>query len=261
MIDQLFGVNHLAKLLQARRWRLRLGGKTLNGPTPTDMREIFDPLPSKLNNIWLSDVFDDTILELTRRSDFANESDIYNTYPVKDSEEPLSDDFVALLPSRLYGYALSYRKWFPLDIDEMEDIEPEKRRADSSYDDLILKKEHKDLLQATIKNQVEQGNNKRNFNVDIVKGKGKGLIILLHGVPGSGKTSTAECIAAQLNRPLLPITCGELGVSPAQTATALESFCEMAYRWRSVLLLDEADVFLARRDKSDVKRNALVSGM
>ncbi|EQB52527.1 hypothetical protein CGLO_07843 [Colletotrichum gloeosporioides Cg-14] len=33
----------------------------------------------------------------------------------------------------------------------------------------------------------------------------------------------------------------------------------MAHRWACVLLLDEADVFLAKRTKSDVKRNGLVS--
>jgi MoxR-like ATPase len=44
---------------------------------------------------------------------------------------------------------------------------------------------------------------------DLVRGKGKGMIILLHGEPGVGKTSTAECVAAHTGRPLFPITCGE----------------------------------------------------
>src|SRR5690606_15326784 len=124
---------------------------------------------------------------------------------------------------------------------------------------------HKKLLQATIKNQVTSKQEfrdgpTRDIDIDVVKGKGKGFIILLHGVPGAGKSSTAECIAAQLNRPLLPITCGDLGLTPYSTALALEEYCELAYRWRCVLLLDEADVFLAKREKGDIKRNALVSG-
>jgi SpoVK/Ycf46/Vps4 family AAA+-type ATPase len=44
---------------------------------------------------------------------------------------------------------------------------------------------------------------------DLVRGKGKGLIILLHGVPGVGKTSTAECVAESTNRPLYSLTCGK----------------------------------------------------
>jgi ATP-dependent 26S proteasome regulatory subunit len=32
-------------------------------------------------------------------------------------------------------------------------------------------------------------------SLDWIKGKGKGLFILLHGVPGVGKTVTAEAVA------------------------------------------------------------------
>jgi signal recognition particle GTPase len=61
--------------------------------------------------------------------------------------------------------------------------------------------------------------------IDMMQSSGRGLIILLHGVPGVGKTSTAgkqskrkgwvqtlileqECVAANTGRPLFPITCG-----------------------------------------------------
>lgn len=43
---------------------------------------------------------------------------------------------------------------------------------------------------------------------DLVRGKGKGVILLLHGVPGVGKTSTAECVAEYTGRPLFALTCG-----------------------------------------------------
>lgn len=54
-------------------------------------------------------------------------------------------------------------------------------------------------------------NGKRSSHVreDLVRGKGKGLIVLLHGVPGVGKTSTAECVAEYTGRPLYSLTCGE----------------------------------------------------
>lgn len=48
-----------------------------------------------------------------------------------------------------------------------------------------------------------------NISEDLVRGKGKGVIILLHGVPGVGKTSTAECVAQYTGRPLYALTCGE----------------------------------------------------
>jgi AAA+ superfamily predicted ATPase len=96
--------------------------------------------------------------------------------------------------------------------------------------------------------------------MDLAKGKGKGLIILLHGVSGVGKTSTAECVATHLNSPLLPITCRDIGDTAREAEEALENFCELANKWRCVLLLDEVDVFLAEREESELARNCLVSG-
>jgi SpoVK/Ycf46/Vps4 family AAA+-type ATPase len=97
--------------------------------------------------------------------------------------------------------------------------------------------------------------------IDLVRGKGRGLIILLHGPPGSGKTSTAETIAAYTGRPLYSITCGDIGVTADEVEDRLQDHTELAERWGCVLLLDEADVFLMRRSWNDMSRNALVSGM
>ena len=41
----------------------------------------------------------------------------------------------------------------------------------------------------------------------------------------------------------------------------LEENFRLAHRWGCVLLLDEADVFLAKRDRENLKRNSLVSSM
>jgi hypothetical protein len=59
--------------------------------------------------------------------------------------------------------------------------------------------------------------------VDLVRGKGKGVVILLHEVPGVGKTSTAECVAFHLGRPLFPITCSDLGIDANTVELRLES--------------------------------------
>lgn len=97
--------------------------------------------------------------------------------------------------------------------------------------------------------------------IDLIRGKGKGLIILLHGVPGVGKTSTAESVAAYTHRPLFPITCGDIGQTAADVERNLEGIFLLARKWGCVLLLDEADVFLAARSPGGdgVDRNALVS--
>lgn len=127
---------------------------------------------------------------------------------------------------------------------------------------------HKDVVQALVqthfRRSIRRGQTASNEDdeeqFDLVRDKGKGLIILLHGAPGVGKTSTAECVAEANNRPLLPITCGDLGITAQDVERKLEINFRLAQAWSCVLLLDEADVFLAQRTSSDLERNAVVSG-
>ena len=67
-------------------------------------------------------------------------------------------------------------------------------------------------------------------------------------------------MAEYTGRPLFPITCGDIGDTAKDVEETLDRCFQMAHRWGCVLLLDEADVFLAKRDKQDLKRNAMVSG-
>lgn len=49
----------------------------------------------------------------------------------------------------------------------------------------------------------------------MIKGKATGLIVVLNGVPGVGKTFIAESIADDVQWPLYALYSGELGVKPA----------------------------------------------
>lgn len=77
--------------------------------------------------------------------------------------------------------------------------------------------------------------------------------------PGVGKTSTAECVADKTKRPLFPITCGDIGESAIEVEKNLHHNFLLAHKWGCVLLLDEADIFLAKRNKTDLRRNAVTS--
>jgi len=73
---------------------------------------------------------------------------------------------------------------------------------------------------------------------DLIRGKGRGLVILLHGVPGVGKTATAEAVAQAYKEPLLPITSGDLRFTAESVETSLNEIFRLAYFWDCVLLLD-----------------------
>src|ERR1700753_2329243 len=94
---------------------------------------------------------------------------------------------------------------------------------------------------------------------DLIDNKGNGLIMLLHGGPGTGKTFTAETVAEMAEKPLFRVTCGDIGTQPEEVEKYLESVLHLGKIWGCVVLLDEADVFLEQRTLTDLQRNALVS--
>ncbi|KAJ0269322.1 hypothetical protein CBS470a_013757 [Colletotrichum nupharicola] len=65
-----------------------------------------------------------------------------------------------------------------------------------------------------------------------------------------------EGVAEMFGKPLFQITCGTTAKEVEKT---LESNFALANRWGCILLLDEADVFLAERTKEDFVRNGLVA--
>jgi SpoVK/Ycf46/Vps4 family AAA+-type ATPase len=80
----------------------------------------------------------------------------------------------------------------------------------------------------------------------LVLSQRNGLTILLHGGPGTGKTFTATCIAEKIKRPLL-LGSVEIGRSIADVEQSLSQSFELAERWGAILLLEDVDSLLARR--------------
>lgn len=60
--------------------------------------------------------------------------------------------------------------------------------------------------------------------------------------------------------PVIPTFSGDLGSNVADVEAALQTNFALANKWDCVLLLDEADFFLAERRRTDFHRNGLVAG-
>ncbi|KAM0132142.1 hypothetical protein ACHAP3_006579 [Botrytis cinerea] len=170
-----------------------------------------------------------------------------------------SQDELLIMSYRVFGFILRSRKWAKLNLGDITEV----RRVDdkNGFDQLVLPKGHKDMVKCLIRQHFREKESKLadKDEMDIVRGKGKGLIMLLHGAPGVGKTSTAECVADSFRKPLFQITCGDLGSKAAEVEAALETNFSLANRWGCILLIDEADIFLAERTRHDFLRNALVA--
>lgn len=92
---------------------------------------------------------------------------------------------------------------------------------------------------------------------DIVKGKSGGAIILCAGIPGTGKTLTAEVYAEVMARPLYTVQASQLGTDPDDLEEELLKTFARSGRWNAIMLLDEADVYVNKRGQ-DLTQNAIV---
>jgi hypothetical protein len=59
--------------------------------------------------------------------------------------------------------------------------------------------------------------------------------------------------------PLLRITSGDLGTKAGEAEKKIQEAFRLASAWKAIILLDEADVFLAKRKTGDIGRNAFVT--
>lgn len=64
-----------------------------------------------------------------------------------------------------------------------------------------------------------------------------------------------------MRRPLLPLTCGDMGITASDVQININKYFELGERWGAVILMDEADVYLEQRAPDQLERNSLVSGM
>lgn len=137
-----------------------------------------------------------------------------------------------------------------LNVDQIRTVEWNEK----AFGSLVADEDTKEMIQALVTNQLtmEKG-------TDLIDNKGNGLILLLHGPPGTGKTYTAESVAEIARKPLYPVTCGDIGTKPEAVEKYLESVFHLGKTWDCVVLLDEAEVFLEQRTLNDLERNALVS--
>ncbi|KAL1630041.1 hypothetical protein SLS54_000901 [Diplodia seriata] len=170
----------------------------------------------------------------------------------EESERPpLTEEQKLIATPLLRGYSLKSKQWLNLFVNSVREIEWQS----NAFESLVLPANQKELILGFTETQRKV---KASFD-DVIEGKGKGIILLLCGPPGVGKTLTAESVAEEMRVPLYMMSAGDLGLDPGSVEEKLSDILEMCTKWNAILLLDEADVFLEERSLHELERNKLVT--
>jgi SpoVK/Ycf46/Vps4 family AAA+-type ATPase len=178
--------------------------------------------------------------------DEGDEDDDAEEIPVFSDEEYLIASPVVL------GFAFTEKLWLEFTVSGVEEI----AWNEQAYESLVLEPSTKEIVKALVESHKYHATESID---DVIQGKGKGLVAVLHGPPGTGKTLTAEGISELLKCPLYMVSAGDLGTDSRYLETELQKILDICHAWGAILLLDEADVFLEKRNMQDIHRNALVS--
>jgi SpoVK/Ycf46/Vps4 family AAA+-type ATPase len=173
-----------------------------------------------------------------------------------DSSYTMSDDQAVLSPAKVRGFSLTDKKWAFFLVDNATDIQ----WLEDPMERLEIDGSSKKVINALV---TAHGRRRSSMDAqfqDIIPGKGLGLVFLFAGDPGLGKTLTAEVVSEHRKKALYAITSGELGIETAAADQRMRTIFDRAKAWDAYLLLDEADVFLAERDRDNLSRNGLVTG-
>ena len=144
-------------------------------------------------------------------------------------------------------FSMSKKEYLFVDIEDLTEY----KYDDNAINKLFLPKKIKSILKKVFSASKDE------LYSDIVSGKHGGLIIMAWGKPGIGKTSTAEVYSELLQTSLYLLDISELGTSSSNVEGNLSVIFRRVEKWNSIILFDEVDVYLSKRD-NDLERSAIV---
>lgn len=99
--------------------------------------------------------------------------------------EDLNLEDIILLPKWVHAFVLRSRQWVTLNTGDLSEVQ-----FDNNFDELMFSPSHKQTIVALVETHENartsptQSSHSVGPALDLVRGKGAGLIILLHGEPG-----------------------------------------------------------------------------
>ncbi|KAF2001485.1 hypothetical protein P154DRAFT_574832 [Amniculicola lignicola CBS 123094] len=168
----------------------------------------------------------------------------------------LSDEDYMICNGEIIAFLLRNKVWALILISGMHKI----NWREDPYKHLQMAQEKKSLVRSLVVGFTAEGSKDLGSGEDgideefddFIAGKGKGLIFLLHGEPGLGKTLTAESVAESTRKPLYHVSTGELDTEVKKLEDSLANIFRLGLRWGAVVLLDEADVLMTKRSSLEL---------
>ncbi|KXH50197.1 hypothetical protein CSIM01_07421 [Colletotrichum simmondsii] len=247
--------------------RTRGGRRPMRHPPPRRVSPYYPPVAPRRR----SPVVIETV---RRRRSISPEFRLRDEDIEENSRKHLTEFHLQLMDPEVDGFDLKEKTWRSFEVDRIHDIEWNTK----PFESLVLPEGYKDLILAFVESQVKD---KVAFD-DVINGKGGGLVALLAGDPGVGKTLTAESVAEKIQVPLFKMELGDYqeddrdndavpvryddrnrSLSPRprdpDRSMSFTAAFELAARWGAVLLIDECDMYLEKRSDASTKRNRMVS--
>ena len=103
-----------------------------------------------------------------------------------ETEPELPDEELMLCSHEVPAFVFATKTWRLLEIDKIREME----FNTTAFANLLLPPGQKEIIQSLVEVHLD----KRSISNDFIKGKSRGLVIMLYGVPGVGKTLTAGII-------------------------------------------------------------------
>ncbi|XTI91414.1 hypothetical protein V2W45_1333377 [Cenococcum geophilum] len=152
--------------------------------------------------------------------------------------EKLEDYKFVLFSPTILGFSLNDKIFLEFTIANISDI----KWGSSLFNNVRIPNEKKVTIWALTKSYLNWGSD--DFFDDFMQGKGRGLVLLLYGLPSVGKTIIAKAIAESLKTLLYVIAAGYLGTDSVNVKSLLSTVFKIGSCWKAILLLNKADMFL-----------------
>jgi len=112
-----------------------------------------------------------------------NLTDDLTRYSIESVQASITENDLMLCNKDVMGYCLKDNRWGVFDIDSISNISFDSE----AFDALMFPEEQKRQILSLVRVHED----KRLVFDDVMKGKGRGMVFLLYGDPGTGKTLTA----------------------------------------------------------------------